>query len=92
MTTSHAVSLWKGILAMEDHFKKAIAWRLAMGEILFFWEDTWCCPRPLRMEIPTIINIASNKAAIVADYWSWEGDIDSWNIQLCCQLKAWEIE
>lgn len=79
-------------MAMFDHFKGVISMDVGNGNNIHFLEDIWCCPRPLKLEIPTIFNIASNKEASVANYWGNNGESTGWNIQLRHHLNDWEIE
>lgn len=66
-TTSQGVSPWKGIMVMANQLKGATHMEVGNGRNVLLWEDIWCCPRPLRLEFPTIFNIAVDKDASVAD-------------------------
>lgn len=86
VTFSHGVSLWKGIMGMADQFKEAT--RMEVGRNVLYWEYTWYCPRPLRLEFPIIFNIVLDKGASVANNWCREGGIGNWNIQLRFALAS----
>lgn len=47
VTSSHGVGLWKCIMSLANHFKEAINMKIGNGRNTFFWEDIWCCSRPL---------------------------------------------
>ncbi|MBA0555439.1 hypothetical protein Golob_025618, partial [Gossypium lobatum] len=43
------------------------------GRMTVFWEDIWCCSRPLKMEFPRVFRLARRKKGMVADYSSNNG-------------------
>jgi len=47
-----------------------------------FWDDSWCCRRPLKLEVSSILNITSNRNASMFDYWVEEEGRKYWDIPL----------
>ena len=64
---SHGVGLWKFIYIGWQSFKSHFRFDPGEGSKVRFWDDVWCGDRPLKIEFPTLFNIASFKEAFIAD-------------------------
>ncbi|TYH25338.1 hypothetical protein ES288_A03G160300v1 [Gossypium darwinii] len=43
------------------------------GMMTMFWEDIWCCNRPLKFKFPRLFCLARQKKGMVVDYSSKNG-------------------
>lgn len=92
VTGAHGVSLWKGISSQQGFFRQAIAMDIGRGNDTLFWHDRWCCPWPLREEVPRLFSLANDKQALVANCWNGGLNPNGWNIPFRHPLHDWEMD
>jgi hypothetical protein len=72
-TSSTGLShFWKGVLKALDPFLNHSSVILGNGEFTSFWKDKWCRDQPSKSIIPSLFELAWNKASNMVDngYWS----------------------
>ena len=71
--------LWKGINYEVANLKQNCILELGEGNMIRFWEDTWCGELPLCVTFPTLYNIAGTRKAMVEEVWDLSNFFGAWN-------------
>ena len=66
--------VWKEIRKEWKAFLPSTFCSLGNGRRVFFWKDNWCGEEPLSLTFPSLFSVATNKEAMVADYWNPIGE------------------
>ena len=56
------------------------------------WKDNWCGEEPLSLTFPSLFSVATNKEAMVADYWNPIREERGWSPLFARPFNDWEME
>ena len=89
---SYGTSLWKEIRKEGLVFSQNVVFSLGDGRRINFWSDVWCGVEALCNRFPTLLNLATNKEAKVADIWDSKEGVGCWSPTFLRSLNDWELE
>ena len=86
------VELWKDISKETRQLKQNCCFILGDGNIIRFWEDSWCGEGTLCVAFPALFAIADSKGALVADVWDTLRAEGAWNLSFVRSFNDWELD
>lgn len=89
--STYGLSLWKGIMRLNNNILQCSNWTLGRGNKIRFWEDIWCGEENFQSKFPLIYKICSNKNCLLGNMFS-NGNPGGWNINVTRNLNDWEVE
>ena len=92
VTSPHGVSLWKTISKDWSSFKRFISFEVGDGSRVSFWHDVWCGDSTLKESFPTLLAIACNPTALVADILQVHNGNPHWDLTFTRYIQDWESE
>ena len=84
--------LWKGINFEAVNLKQNCIFEVREGNMIRFWEDTWCGELPLCVTFPTLYNIVGTRKATVEEVWDLSNFSGAWNPRFLRPFNDWEME
>ncbi len=84
------VSLWKTISKDWPSFKRFISFDVGDGSRVSFWHNVWCGDRTLKEMFPTLLVIACNPKALVADLLRGHNGTTHWDLTFTRYIQDWE--
>ena len=92
MRGNYGSGVWQEIRKEWEAFLPDTFCSLGNGRRVRFWKDKWCGEEPLSLTFPSLFSIATNKEAMVADYWNPIGEEGGWSPLFARPFIDWEME
>ena len=65
---------------------------LGDGNIIHFWENSWCDEGPHCEAFPALFALADLKGALVLDMWDTSRGEGAWNLSFVRSFNDWELD